>query len=467
VFAAGDAPKIYAHDSTAYHVRRILNKMRPIIASRSLRMFGNHLDSKGVENAGIGPFLGLTPESTMGYLEPTETFPDTMEVEIAGIRFQLIHAPGETPDQIMVWLPDEKVLLPGDNIYWTFPNLYTIRGTAFRSLAKWYRSLDEMRDMRPEYLVPSHTHPVAGAEKIQRYLTDYRDAIQFVHDQAIRGINMGMTPDELAEKIELPPHLAGAPYLQPFYGKVSWSVRSMFSGNLGWFDGDAATLQPLGRKEEADLMVRIAGGKEALVDRTREALENGEYQAALQLSGHLLRLGDENPAAEEIRVKALLALAERDENPNARHYYLTEALEIRDGFVSRENIEPTPRQLHRFPLESYFELLSVNLDPDKSAAMDKRVAMEFPDAGKAFTIHVRRGVAEIRPRTPADLSGMDFDIHVKADAKAWKEMLGKIRNPVLTLASFEYEKGNTVSFAKFLQMFTPSTPKLAYRNISE
>ena len=52
-------------------------------------------------------------------------------------------------------------LLPGDNFYWTFPNLYTIRGTPFRSLKNWYRSIDAMRDLEAACMVPGHGRPVA------------------------------------------------------------------------------------------------------------------------------------------------------------------------------------------------------------------------------------------------------------------------------------------------------------------
>jgi len=77
-----------------------------------------------------------------------------------------------------------------------------------------------MRDLNPEVLIPSHTRPIVGSKKIKRILTNYRDAIQFVHDQSVRGINMGMTPDELVEYVVLPPHLRNLPYLQEFYGKI-------------------------------------------------------------------------------------------------------------------------------------------------------------------------------------------------------------------------------------------------------
>jgi glyoxylase-like metal-dependent hydrolase (beta-lactamase superfamily II) len=30
--------------------------------------------------------------------------------DVAGVILELIHAPGETDDQILVWMPDKKVL---------------------------------------------------------------------------------------------------------------------------------------------------------------------------------------------------------------------------------------------------------------------------------------------------------------------------------------------------------------------
>ncbi len=50
----------------------------------------------------------------------------------------------------------------------------------------------------------------------------------------------------------------------------------------------------------------------------------------------------------------------------------------------------------------------------------------------------------------------------RGKAAAWKEMLGKLRNRLLTLAGFTYEKGNTLSFGKFLKMFEPADQKLPY-----
>jgi alkyl sulfatase BDS1-like metallo-beta-lactamase superfamily hydrolase len=461
-FAENSKPDIYSHESTDSAVTRFSSETAPIIGARSMRMYGTLLDQKAMINVGIGPFLSFGPNSTLGYIPPTKTFRDRLKVTVAGIHLELIHAPGETDDQIYVWLPDRKILLCGDNIYKSFPNLYTIRGTWFRNLKNWYRSVDIIRDLQPEYLVPSHGRPVTGAAAIDRIATDYRDAIQFVHDQSLWGMNQGMTPDELAAHVKLPAHLARSPYLQEFYGKVSWSARSMFAGNLGWFSGDSADLHPLLPVEQAKLMAELAGGETMLLDHARKYLARRNYQAALQLTGYIIRLNPENKDAREIRIKALSALGEKEFNANARHYYLTEALEIRDNIVAQSKVRLDPQMLKRLPLSLFFDSLAVNLDPVKSADLDKRVGIKFTDTEEAYTISVRRGVAEISPRLKENP-----DMLVYANSVKFKEMLARLRSPLTTIAGFEYPKGNMIEFAGFLKNFDSSPLRLSFEDKSK
>src|SRR3546814_6451154 len=114
-------------------------------------------------------------------------------------------------------------------------------------------------------------------------LTDYRDAIRYVYDQTIRQINQGRTPDESAATLKLPAHLAASPYLQAFYGNVPWSVRAIYGGLLGWYDGDPATLQPLAPDDTARHMVALAGGIDAIARQVNDAEARGEHQWVLQL----------------------------------------------------------------------------------------------------------------------------------------------------------------------------------------
>lgn len=328
-FAGDDNPEVYAHDLTAELVDKIYTQITPAIRARSVRQFGVTLPPNKLLNDGIGPKLRVSLGGNAGYIKPTKTFTDTLETTVAGVKIKLVHAVGETDDQLYVWLPDKKVLLPGDNFYKAFPNLYAIRGTSYRDVRQWANSLDLMIAEAPEYLIPSHTRPLVGADTIRETLSNYRDAIRYVHDETIKGLNAGKTSDELAQTITLPQHLADQPYLQEFYGTVAWSVRSVFTGYLGWFDGNATTLFPLSAQERAKRIAQLFGPTNGLQLAADKALQEKDYQWAAELADALLALDPKNKSALTLKADALEALGEQQISANGRNYYLTQAAQLR------------------------------------------------------------------------------------------------------------------------------------------
>ena len=205
---------IYAHEQTASIISGFISQTGTIGFMRAARQFGQFLPSQQHINCGIGPCLDFTQDTGPDILLPTKTFPKDLRVTISGVDIHMIHAPGETDDQIVVFLPQLKVLCPADNIYKAFPNLYAIRGTPARDAAQWAKSLEMMRDLNADYLVPSHTQPLHGCAIIRDTFNVYIDAITFVHDQTIRRMNHGWFLDDIVSAISLPDHLKEHPYLQ-------------------------------------------------------------------------------------------------------------------------------------------------------------------------------------------------------------------------------------------------------------
>ncbi|MGH8505388.1 MAG: alkyl sulfatase dimerization domain-containing protein [Stenotrophobium sp.] len=455
VFAAGADVPVYAQQGVAANMDKTATELQPIITHRSLLMYGTLLTPEQRINIGVGGALNLHPGSTVGTLRPTRTFDEQLDDTVAGIHFHLQHAPGETDDTLFVWLPERKVLLSGDDIYKAFPNLYTIRGTSYRDPKAWVASLDAMRALHAEYLVPGHTRPLIGAALIAHTLTDYRDAISYVYDQSIRLINQGLLPDEVAARIQLPPKLAASPYLQEFYGKASWSAKSIFDGNLGWFSGDPADLQPLPPTEVAQRMVALAGGSAALDDRIEDAIKRGDMQWALRLSGYALRNTPGDSRARKARIAALQALGDAEANAPARAYYLMSAGVLAGDFkLPAHAVLPTPAMLRTMPLSLFFDGMEVNLHAEDCLDKVVKTAFEFTDNGEQYTYIVRRGVSEV-------VAGVapDADIVVQVPAQTFKEMLAQLRNPALTIATdFKVVKGNKLAFARFMALFQPKKP---------
>lgn len=327
VFAGDDKPEIIAH--------QLLVSAKPD-TGRGRRdggdAFGVSLPADQFINAGTQLEYGrTTPHTREGYLPPTRTFEgEKQDLTLAGVNFQLIHTPGETDENVAIWLPDERVLFAGDDLLKTFPNISPLRGLPTRPVEKWISSLDKMIALKPQYVVPGHMGPLLGEAAALDALTAYRDGIKSVYDQTMEGIRQGKTPDELAHEVKLPPKLAKHPYLQEWYGAVAWSVRGIYAQQVGWFDGNPTNIYPLTSAERANKLLAMTGGKDAMLKAAAGSLKAGDFQWAAEQSDYVLAVDPKNTEARNVKAQALTQLGERQQNATARNYYLTTAQYLRN-----------------------------------------------------------------------------------------------------------------------------------------
>ena len=453
IFAQEGEPEIYAQENILYNIDNISTTIRPIIFERSARQFGIPLPEDKIVHQGIGGFLEINAGATIGLLRPTKTFEDKLDLKIDGLEIELAHVPGETDDHLYVWLPKKKAVMVGDNFYRTFANLYAIRGTKFRNPMEWVHSIDKIRALDAEYLIPSHSRPIEGKENIAKALRDYRDGIQFVHDQTIRHINKGLLPDEIVKIVKLPPHLASSPYLQEFYGSISSYVRSVFSGYIGWFSGNITELHPLDNTVKAQKIRELAERSIPLNDAAKNALKNGEFQWAMELADILLALNPDDESSKKIKAQAAESFSYTQTASNDYYYYQTVAGELRGEIdVYANSNKVTPAQLSGTPMKTIFNSIPVNLNADKSLEVDKKVLFTFTDLEQVFRIHIRRGVAEL-----TYASQNDEELLIKTDQQSLKEIFAGLKSVPsisLMLAKNEIEvEGGKIEFLKFLSLF--------------
>src|SRR6195952_3870950 len=180
-------------------------RLIPYRASRSAFAFKDIL-ATGIQ--AIQRRLGtkrLSPQSV-----PTVDldFDDTLTLQVGGRRLELISVPGgETNDSLVVWLPEERICLCGNTfgpIFGHIPNLVTMRGDRYRDALTAIASVERVRELQPELLVTGHFEPIAGADRINNELTRLRNAIQYIHDQTVAGMNAGKGARTLMREIVLP-----------------------------------------------------------------------------------------------------------------------------------------------------------------------------------------------------------------------------------------------------------------------
>ena len=258
-------------------------------------------------------FRGLTPDVRVDNDRP-------YRFTLGNRRFEVHATPGaEGADNLVLWLPDEKILLSGDFFgpqFPQFPNLFTMRGEKMRKPVEYIASLNHLLALKPAVILPNHLDGVWGKDKIRDSMVRIRDAVQFVHDETFSGMNAGKTVEQLMKEIRLPAHLE----LSQTHGKVSWAVRSIWEYYATWFHFERTSelyATPLTAIQE-DLISVV--NMPAAMQLVRRYLTNSEPEKALLL---LELLGDE-PNSDVARAARLETLAqlERRAQAHANDYEL-------------------------------------------------------------------------------------------------------------------------------------------------
>ncbi len=466
VFARpGDGIPIIAHESLVQHYVNetgIIVELQTIRASHMYGAFLGPADRKDSNN-GIGPFVG---RGLTGFLPPNKTFQDKLDVTLAGVRFEMIYAPSEAESEIAMFLPDKKVLLSAEVVQdHTFPNVYTIRGARYRDPLKWVRSLDAMRAWSADAMALQHGPPVLGKDEVERVLTVYRDQIQFVHDQTVRHMNKGLTAQEIANVVKLPPHIdAEKPWGRQYYGTVKHSVRNVYGGYVGWFQGDPVDLDPTPPAESARRIVGLMGGREKVLANARKAFADKDDHFAAELSTYLIRIDQKDMDARHLKAAAFRRLGYADINASWRNYYLVSAMELDDqvpegiytAVAGKLMLGPA---LAGLPAEAQVAVLPTRLKAEETFAQDMVVAIRYPGVKDPFKLHLRRGVLEV---SRGDVSKAAFTLEA-TQASMGAFLAGKSFDDAFGASSVTGDASIAASFFSYFEVAFARKPEVVVR----
>jgi alkyl sulfatase BDS1-like metallo-beta-lactamase superfamily hydrolase len=448
---AEDSTEIWATDALFPELVRQYGALRPAESARAELQFGAHVPEADLPCSALGRRADVVAALSTGVRKPTRTFSGDASFEVGGVQIQLIEAHGETADHLMVWLPQLQALLVGDNFYAAFPNLYTIRGTRPRPVDAWIDSLDVMRGLDPELIVPSHTRTVLGREAVRSALTDYRDAIQWLRDSVVRGANAGLSLDALVASVRLPERLAASPNLDERYGQVDWSVRALYTGELGWFDGRTHALYPPANPQQAE--IALMGGAAAVREAAVASLDGGDPRLALHLLGKLLDSGaaSETDLAPDL-IRAYRAVAATVPNTNGRGWLLEAALRLAGEVPAAPQPTLDDVFVDELPVAVLFAVMPSRLLTDKALAVEESLHITLTDTAERWVLTVRRGVAEVREGDP--LPGSPTPVAtLTTTSLTWKRLALQLLDPLQALGDGLLESDDLFAVISFLGRF--------------
>ncbi len=371
------------------------------MARRAGYMYGALLERGATGQVGSG--LGQTTSlGTVTLIPPTVEIAATGQTEtVDGVRMSFQLTPGtEAPAEMNIHFPRAQALCVADNVARSMHNILTPRGALVRDPRIWARYLDEAIELfgkDSEVLFSGHHWPCWGSERIADLLEKQRDLYAYLHDQTLRLLNKGYTGPEIAESIELPPSLAEEWHCREFYGSISHNTKAIYQRYMGWFDGNPAHLWEHPPRERARRYVEFMGGADAVLEKARGSLAQGDLRWVAEVVNHVVYAEPENEAARELQAEALERLGHGAENATWRNFFLTGARELREGIGATPTSPAPPDVVANLSVEQLLDAMAIRLDGPRAARTSLRIDWVVADPDEAHALTVRNGVLHRRP----------------------------------------------------------------------
>ncbi|TFW10390.1 MBL fold metallo-hydrolase [Oxalobacteraceae bacterium OM1] len=367
------------------------------MSRRAQYMYGALLPKSptGQVDAGLGKGLS---RGTVTLIAPNESIAKAVETRrIDGIDIEFQLTPGtEAPAEMNLYFPQLRALCIAENAVHTQHNLLTLRGAKVRDAKVWSYYLGETLRRyggKSDVMLGQHHWPTWGGERVSRLLADQRDMYAYLNDQALRLVNQGFTPMEIAERLQrLPEPLASRWYARDYYGSISHNGRAVYQRYLGYYDANPANLNPLPPVETARKTIAWMGGPDAVLEKAKAAFAQGDYRWVAQIVNQLVFADPQNQAARALQADTLEQLGYQSENSTWRNAYLTGAQELRQG------VSPLARKgtasadlVQALTVPMFMDYLAVRLNADKAAGKAMTLNWTFTDLGEKYGMNLGNG----------------------------------------------------------------------------
>jgi len=390
--------KVYAPAGFMEHVVSENIFAGTAMSRRALYQFGSLLPrgESGQVDAGMGK---STPVGgTITLIAPTVSIKDHYEThDIDGVQVEFQLTPGtEAPSEMNMYLPQLRALCMSENTTQMMHNILTPRGALVRDAKAWAEYIDASLQRygdKTDVMFVSHNWPTWTGERVRNLLADQRDMYAFLNDRTLHLLNQGLTPAEIAERMQkLPGDLEQKWYTRGYYGSLSHNSRAVYQRFLGYYDGNPANLDPLPPEASAHRLVDALGGIAPALEKMKKALDDGDYRWAVQLGNNLVFAAPDNQDARELQARGLEQLGYQAENALWRNMYLTAAMELRKGVPQYQGGTASADMIRAMSPSMFFDYLAVRLDSDKAQGHDMRINWVFSDLEKPFALTLRNGV---------------------------------------------------------------------------
>jgi alkyl sulfatase BDS1-like metallo-beta-lactamase superfamily hydrolase len=371
-----------------------------LTARRGQFQFGDSLPvgERGTVDYGEGKTSSRGAPGGGPIIPPNDTIREETETRtVDGVTFVFLLAlNSEAPSEMLVYLPQSRVLDVAEEATHTLHNLLPLRGTLVRDANRWSQYLNTALEKfggQAQVMIDQHQWPVWGNERVRAKLANYRDLYKYVHDQTIRMMNQGMGPVEIAEALRMPPGLENDWSTRGYYGALSQDSKAVYQRYVGWYDGNPANLNRLPRVEVAGKYLEYMGGADAVIARARGDFKAGNYRWVAEVMNQVVFADPSNKVARNLAADALEQLGYLAESAPWRNAYLLAAQELRTGVTGNTRTVPaiSPPVLHAMTIAQVFDYLGTRVDGPRAGAAKIVINWKFSDTHESLASVCQHG----------------------------------------------------------------------------
>lgn len=365
------------------------------MSRRANYQFGGSLTpgATGQMGSGIGNAIAGGEITLLAPSDSIHKTGDTRTVDGVALEFQMVPET-EAPAEMNIMIPAARTLLIGEIATCSLHNILTPRGAKVRDAHAWAGYLTEAIRLygdRADTMAASHCWPRFGNEVVRRYLTLQRDNYKYLHDQTVRLMNQGLTPNEIAEQLKPPPALANEWSAKGYYGTYSHNSKAIYQYYLGWYDANPANLNPLPPTERAKKYVAAMGGAAKVLALGKKAAAEGDYRWAVDILNQLVFADPANKAGKELLADSYEQLGYQAEASTWRNMYLSGAKDLREGVKAGASTQSLDL-VAAIPTALLLDSIATRLDPDKAGTTPVKFQFNIVDRKETALVSLSNNV---------------------------------------------------------------------------
>jgi alkyl sulfatase BDS1-like metallo-beta-lactamase superfamily hydrolase len=190
------------------------------------------------------------------------------------------------------------------------------------------------------------------------------------------------------------------------------------------------------------------GGSAAVLKKAHGYYDKGDYRWVAEVVNHVVFAEPQNTAAKNLLADAYEQLGYQSESAPWRNFYLTGAMELRDGVRKLPAPNPqSPDTIRAMPLDMFLDYLGIRLNPERSAGKTVNFNLTLTDTKEVRLL----GVENSALHYTADKTSSAADASVTMKRSDLNDiMLGKTNMQKLIMGGNVKIDGNSQSLGEFV-----------------